>query len=165
MANGRNGRSNVDTERVSGGFCPIPWSVLDSLAYRGLSHTARSLLLEIARQDVRSRNGQQLLSSRYLSTRGWNSNDTISRAKAELLKAKLIHETVKGHRPNKASWYAVTWYKLYKNPRFDEGAFEEFRLGAYLDIDLKNAGLKPSRRARSMVTAPSNGISGSNHAP
>ena len=165
MANGRKGRKNVDTERMPGGFCPIPWSVLDSMAYLGLSHPARSLLLEVARQDVRSRNGQQLLSGRHLSQRGWNSNDTISRAKSELLKAKLIHETVKGYRPNKASWYAVTWFKLYKHPRFDEGAFEEFRLGAYLDFEFKNAGLKPSRGTKSILIAPPKGVSSSMNAP
>lgn len=166
MANGRDGRGKkVDSDRMPGGFSPIPWSVLDSKAYLGLSHPARSLLLEIARQDVRNRNGQQLLSSKHLASRGWTSNDTIHRAKTELLQAGLIYETVKGHRPNKASWYAVTWYRLYAHPGFDVGALEGFRLGAYLDTTLKNTGLKPSRGVISTSIAPSDGSRGSTSAP
>lgn len=155
MANGREPkRKNVDTDRMPGGFSPLPWSVLDSKVFLGLSHPARSLLLEIARQDVRSSNGRLLLSSKHLSKRGWTSNDTIHRAKAELLNAGLIHETVKGHRPNKASWYAVTWYRLYPHHGFDAGAVEGFKLGAYLDTDIKNACLKPPRGIGSTSIAP-----------
>ena len=36
-----------------------------------------------------------------------------------------------GHRPNKASWYAVTWRALDKLPGFDIGAAEGFKRGAY----------------------------------
>jgi hypothetical protein len=126
MANGRDlGGKRVDTDRQPGGFVAIPWVVLDSQAYLGLSHPARALLLEIARQDVRNSNGRLLLSSKHLAKRGWKSNDTIHRAKSELLDAGLIYETVKGHRPNKASWYAVTWYKLYPHRGFDVG--EKYR--------------------------------------
>ena len=158
MANGRDPEGKrVDTDRVSGGFSPIPWSVLDSQAFLSLSHPARSLLLEIARQDTRSSNGRLILSSRHLRTRGWKSNDTICRAKSELLRAGLIYETVKGHRPNKAAWYAVTWYKLYPHKDFDAGAVEGFKLGAYSDAYLKNTGLKPSRGAISTPIAPPSG--------
>ncbi|MGE8318347.1 MAG: hypothetical protein ACN6O3_06330 [Comamonas sp.] len=89
--------------RDAGGFVALPWSVLDSAAYASLSHPGRALLLEFARQFVRDNNGKLLCSMAYLSTRGWKSNDVITRAKAELLAAGFIHETVKGARPNKAS--------------------------------------------------------------
>lgn len=166
MANGRaRGGKRVDTDRQQGGFVAIPWVVLDSQAYLGLSHPARSLLLEIARQDTRSSNGRLLLSSKRLANRGWTSNDTLHRAKAELLQAGLIYETVKGYRPNKASWYAVTWYKLYPHSGFDVGALEGFRLGAYMDLDLKNTGLKPSHGSMSSPVAPSAGLRASTPAP
>ena len=56
MANGRNPKKRGhDSSRDAGGFVALPWSVLDSAAYQGLSHPARSLLLEIARQVVRGR--------------------------------------------------------------------------------------------------------------
>ena len=139
MANGRNSGRKGDTGRDSGGFVALPWSVLDCPSYAALSHPARALLLEIARQFVRDNNGRLLASRAYLSKRGWNSPDVISRAKRELLAAGFIHETVKGCRPNKASWYAVTWRALDRLPGYDEGAAQTFVRGAY-----QNASLRPS---------------------
>jgi hypothetical protein len=89
--------------------------------------------MEIDRQYVRDNNGRLLASIAYLSERGWTSRDVITRAKRELLEAGFIHETVMGHRPNKASWYAVTWRSLDKSNAYDFGAAESFRRGAYKD--------------------------------
>ena len=75
---------------------------------------ARALLFELARQFVRDNNGRFLASGAYLAKRGWKSADVITRAKRELLDAGFLFETVKGHRPNKASCYAVTWRTLDK---------------------------------------------------
>ena len=50
--NGRNGRKGA-TGRDPGGFVALPWSVLDSAAYARLSHPAKALLMEFARQFVR----------------------------------------------------------------------------------------------------------------
>ena len=72
-----------------------------------------------------------MASSSYLRKRGWNSPDVITRAKRELLKAGFIFETVMGHRPNKASWYALTWRSLDNLKGYDTGAKEMFRRGAY----------------------------------
>lgn len=71
----------------------------------------------------------------YLATRGWTSNDVITRAKRKLLAAGFIHETAMGHRPNKAAWYAVTWRTLDKIPGYDFGAAETFQRGAYRHSD------------------------------
>ena len=111
MANARNPkRKGHDTSRDQGGFVALPWSVLDCPAYARLSHPARALLLELARQFVRDNNGRLLASAAYLSKRGWKSADVITRAKRDLMQAGFIHETVKGHRPNRASWYASVSY-------------------------------------------------------
>ena len=114
--NGRNGHK-PSAGRDAGGFVALPWSVLDSDAYAGLSHPARALLLEFARQFVRDNNGRLLATSGRLSKRGWLSEDVIHRAKQELLNAGFIYETVKGGRPNRASWYAVTWQRLDRSTR------------------------------------------------
>jgi hypothetical protein len=93
MANGRNFTSKkFRGEKIHGGFSPIPWDVLDSKSYLALSHTSRSLLLELARQVLPDNNGRLLLTSKYLSKRGWRSAGVISRAKRELLDAELIYE-------------------------------------------------------------------------
>lgn len=144
-------------------FAPIPWVVLDCDAYRGLSHTARSLLLEFARQYVRDNNGRLLASGRYLRTRGWNSADVIQRAKKELINAGFIYETVKGHRPNKASWYAITWHDIDRHAGFDAGAFEGWKdaRSGYAksnSLKVKNTRLIPSKGVGNTLIAPSSGI-------
>ncbi len=159
MANGRNKGSKGDTGRDSGGFIALPWTVLDCPAYARLSHPARSLLMEIARQFVRDNNGRLLASSAYLAKRGWNSSDVITRAKRELLAAGFIFETVMGHRPNKASWYAVTWRRLDRLPGYDPGANECFERGAHRNsAPLKNASLRPCDGVGGPSIAPSDGV-------
>lgn len=136
-------RGKADSGRDAGGFVALPWSVLDSPAFKALSHTARSLLLELARQFVRDNNGRLLASRAYLKKRGWASAGVIDRAKHELIEAGLIFETVKGHRPNKASWYAVTWRTLDRHPDYDPGALAGFERGAYRTLEL--APTRPTR--------------------
>ena len=92
---------------------------------------SRALLLEVARQFVRDNNGRMLLSRVYMATRGWKSMDMLNKCKAELIEAGFIFQTVQGHRPNKASWYAVTWRALDKLPGYDPGAEKFFERGAY----------------------------------
>ena len=58
MANGRNKLRRGDAGRDAGGFVALPWAVLDSPPYSGLSHPAKALLLEFARQFVRDNNGR-----------------------------------------------------------------------------------------------------------
>lgn len=161
MANGRNKTRKGDSGRDAGGFAAIPWSVLDCPAYGRLSHPSRSLLMEIARQFVRDNNGRLLASAAQLSKRGWNSSDVITRAKRELLEAGFIHETVKGHRPNKASWYAITWQTINRFPGYDFGTAESFERGAYRKSDpLKITSLKPSHGVVRPSIAPANGVGG-----
>lgn len=166
MANGRTKARKGDSGRVPGGFVALPWSVLDCPAYARLSHPARSLLLELARQFCRNNNGRLLTSLAYLSKRGWNSADVIGRAKKELIEAGFIHETVKGHRPNKASWHALTWQTLDRLDGYDPGAVEGFRRAAYLDeVPLKNATLRPSAGVAVPSIAPSHGAGSAVTAP
>lgn len=159
MANGRNKARKGDSGRDGGGFAAIPWSVLDCPAYARLSHPARSLLMEIARQFVRDNNGRLLASAAYLSKRGWKSADVITRAKRELIEAGFIHETVKGHRPNKASWYAITWQTLDRLQGYDHGSAESFERGAYRKSEpLKITSLRPSHGVERPSIAPSHGV-------
>ncbi len=164
--------------RDAGGFVAMPWAVLDSVAYGRLSHPARSLLWEFARQYAPGNNGRLLASAAYLSKRGWTSSDVITRAKRELLEAGFIFETVKGRRPNRAAWFALTFFSLDRIAGFDDGAAEGFRRGAYRDADplpkpkptrdelyrkwdTKNASLRPSHGVERAAIAPSHGVEGS----
>lgn len=131
MGRGGYKKSRADPTRDGGAFMALPWAVVDSDAYRGLSHTARSLFIDIARQYNLKNNGRLLASKNFLRQRGWQSSDVIHRALRQLLDSGLIYMTVQGHRPNKASWFALTYYDLFDDPRFDPNAFQGFRRGAY----------------------------------
>ena len=62
------------------------------------------------------------------------------------------------HRPNRASWYAVTWQSLDRLPGYDAGAAETFRRGAYRQFGpLKNASRRPSHGLEAAAIAPSRG--------
>lgn len=144
--------------RDAGGFVAIPWTVLDSAAYIALSHPAKSLLLVFARQhyyDKKERahtNGRLLANSKTLVKFGWNSSDTLTRAKRELINAGLLFETVKGRRPNKAGWYALTWFSLPKRFNYDYG-IQFKRFSPPFTVALTPLGGRESFR-----TAPSRGI-------
>ncbi|WP_083293087.1 hypothetical protein [Hydrogenophaga sp. PML113] len=156
--NGRNKSRKGGSGRDAGGFVALPWAVLDSPAYAALSVHAKALLLEVARQYVRDNNGRLLLSRAYMEKRGWKSSDMLTKAKRELLDGGFVHETVKGHRPNKASWYAVTWQSLDRHPGYDEGAVETFVRSAYgRNRALKNASLRPPHGTGGPSIAPPHG--------
>lgn len=158
MANARNRGQKGDTGRDAGGFVALPWTVLDCPAYARLSMHARALLLEVARQFVRDNNGRMLLSRVYMATRGWKSMDMLNKCKAELIEAGFIFQTVQGHRPNKASWYAVTWRALDKLPGYDAGTEQCFERGAYQKTaPMKNAKLKPPHGTEKAVIVPPHG--------
>ena len=159
------GKSNP-SGRDPGGFIALPWSVLDCSGYGLLSMHARALLLEVARQWVKDNNGRLLLSMAYMRKRGWKSSSMLAKAKKELLNGEFIFETVKGCRPNKASWYALTWFTLDKIKGYDEGTEKLFRRGAYM----KNQGLQikvlnPPVRQDVIKIAPYSGLEASIFSP
>jgi hypothetical protein len=144
-------RSRGRQDRDPGPFVAIPHLVLDSPGYRACTHTSHSLLLEIARQFNGNNNGKLVITPKYLSPRGWRSNDVITRAKAELLAAGLIFETRKGARPNRASWYALTWHPLQVLDGLDISP-AHYPRGAYMRPDPKL--LEAAERKRSMRGTP-----------
>lgn len=150
-------------------FVALPMVVLQSPGYRAASHTARSLLLDIAMQYTGSNNGQLSASAKYLAAKGWTSNDTIVRARRELLECGLLVETRKGARPNKAAWYALSWHDLDQSTGLDIDP-KCYRRGEYMrpetgNRDNGNAALAPSHGAGRRPTAPSHGASASFLAP
>lgn len=154
-----------DTSRIGGGFIALPWQVVDSHAYMQLSFAAKALLIEIDRQYVRDNNGRLLATRAYLKKRGWNSQDVITRALRDLMAAKLIHQTVKGHRPNRASWFAVTWRNLDRIPGYDAGAAATFERGGFKSPGIENASLKPSSGLERTQIAPFSSLESGGLAP
>jgi hypothetical protein len=89
-----------------------------------------------------------------------------------------------GHRPNRASWYAVTWQRLDRLKGYDDGAIETFRRGAYAaGVPLQpqrtreelyekwrqptkeNASLRPAGGVEDAPIAPAGGVEGLDVAP
>lgn len=151
------GKSNA-TGRDLGRFIALPHSVINSAAYLNLSMHARALLIEIAKQYKGDNNGKLIVTKAVMKKRGWNSSSMLVKAKKELLNNNFIFETFKGHRPNKASWYAVTWYRLDEIKGFDEGAKLLFKQGAYHTEPLiKNKILSPPRGPKDALIGPPQG--------
>ena len=169
MANGRNKTRKGDAGRDSGGFIALPWTVLDCPAYARLSMHARALLLEVARQYGGDDNGRLLISRAYMKKRGWKSADMLTKAKRELTDGGFIFQTVMGHRPNKASWYAITWQSLNKLTGYDAGAVQCFERSAYRKSQplirtvlipphgTGRAGIVPSHGTETSPTVPPHG--------
>lgn len=154
-------RSNnrAKSGRDAGGFIALPWQVVDSQAYQGLSMHAKALLIEIARQYSGHNNGALLCSRAYMRPRGWKSDDMLIKSKRELIDAELIFETVKGARPNRASWYALTWQTLDKLDGYDSGVMGAFERGAYRKQQpIKNASLSPSHGTVRPFLVPWDGV-------
>lgn len=112
-------------------FVALPHTVLNSPAWLALSYSARALLIDMALQFSGANNGKLTLCDKALAPRGWTSSTTVHKAKRELLDAGFLCETRKGQKPNKASWFALTWQSLDWSPEMDI-ARTGFNRGAYL---------------------------------
>lgn len=124
-------------ESVSGRYTALPHSLLDCVAFLGASHMARSLLYELMRQHNpqvgstgKGNNGHLHLSCKWLKSRGWSSNDSIQKAKLELLTRGLIIKTREGGLNNGADKYALTWMAITNFVGLDIQA-KDYQPGAY----------------------------------
>ncbi|CAG1013308.1 hypothetical protein ANAEL_04665 [Anaerolineales bacterium] len=108
----RSRYKNAAEKRDGGGHVAIPFAVLNGAAFIGLSAHARMLLFDLAAQYRGNNNGDLCMAFKMMKPRGWKSEETLGKAKLELLESGLIVETRKGARPNKCSLFALTWYAL-----------------------------------------------------
>jgi predicted DNA-binding transcriptional regulator AlpA len=112
-------------------FVALPHSVVRCSGYIALTSHAKVLLVDMANMYNGKNNGDLSAAWRLMKPRGWKSQDTLNAAKQELLAAGFLFETRKGGRPNRASLYALTWRSLNDSPKFDSGATNVFKQGAY----------------------------------
>lgn len=114
-------------------FLLMPFTVLESQAYLTLTGQQTRLLIDIAHQYKGDNNGRLLAAWTYLNEeRGWTSKQTIATALEALISRGLLFKTRQGHRPNKTSWYAVTWQPLDHHPDMDAGP-QSLERAAYKD--------------------------------
>ncbi len=152
---GKKFRGNRD-KRDGQQFVALPLVVLESDGYRLAGHPARALLIDVAMQYTGHNNGKLTACAKYLKAKGWNSNDTIVRARRELIECGLLVETRKGARPNKAAWFALSWLDLDQGQGLDIDP-KYYRRGAYMTPD--------SSEQQITAVAPSGGVAGTSIAP
>jgi hypothetical protein len=142
-------RNRNKGNRVGEPFLALPYSVLNSQKFTALSARAVKLLIDVAAQYRGDNNGDLSTAWKLMQPRGWRSEETLHRAKLELVEAGFLFETRKGYRPNTCSLFALTWAGLDDGTKFDAGAAVRFRRGEYRDalvapvvvIHRKNAAL------------------------
>jgi hypothetical protein len=161
-------RRKASADRDGTAFVALPWLVIDSQGYRACSSTARALLVDIVRQYNRSNNGKLVVTPKWYRPLGWKSVDVVSRAKGELILAGLLFETRRGARPNRASWYALTFFGLDVTAGLDVSP-ASFPRGGYMRPNQilieKRAAAGRARRQPIKALIPSDGTRGKPIAP
>lgn len=93
----RRGQSAVKTT-TKHPYAAIEHRVIDSSAYVALTFSARALLIELSRQLTKDNNGHLQATYSYMGRHGFSEN-TLSRATAELIKHGMISRTRSGGYP------------------------------------------------------------------
>jgi len=138
-------------KRDGGSFLAVPMSVLNSVAFREASQYAKALLIDLSAQLRDDNNGDLAACWRFMRERGWRSQTTLAKAKAELIERGLIVETRKGARPNKASLYAVTWRALDDCGGKLDMRPQDFQRGAYRLMDAPPTIKRPPRETTPLL--------------
>lgn len=158
-------RFNKAPESVSGSFAALPHGVMDSNAFQGAGHPARSLLYELIRQLSGRNNGHLQLTSPWLKKRGWNSADVVQRAKGELIERGLIVLTRQGGLNTGPCLYGVSWLQISNFVGLDLSP-QSYRPGQWQLMDksplIEKRGLSSASRSGAV---PSNGAAASSAVP
>ena len=110
--NAKRKREKIKGRKESGRFVGIPFCVLESNDYIGLSYKSKALLIDLALQYNGKNNGDLTAAFAILKKRGWVREATIFTAVQELMVANLIIRTREGKFQNphsRCALYALTW--------------------------------------------------------
>jgi hypothetical protein len=118
-------------EQIAGSYSAIPHSVMDSSAFSGASHPARSLLFELMRQHTGRNNGHMQLATGWLRRRGWKSVDVVQRAKAELITRQLAIKARLGGLNAGPDLWALTWLPISDYSGLTEVSAMTYHPGAW----------------------------------
>ncbi|MBT9521912.1 MAG: hypothetical protein IV101_13590 [Dechloromonas sp.] len=134
-------------------YAAIEHRVIDSAAFIAMTFSARSLLLEMARQLTKDNNGHLQATHSYMQRHGFSEN-TLSRAIAELIRHGMIYRTRSGGYQQGAAQYAVTWLPIRNR---QELFLDGFKLCAWRDWQPEEAAKKKSPHPKLMDTHRKNG--------
>lgn len=99
----------ASAKRERGGFVPLPFAVIRSRSFAGLSAHAVKLLCDLLAQYRGDNNGDLCMAWKTMQERGWRSRDTLEKARRELIDRGWIVLSRQGGR-HQASLYAVTFF-------------------------------------------------------
>jgi hypothetical protein len=105
--------------RKAESFAGIPRTVMRNDDYKGLSGNAVKLLMALCFQYRGHGNGNLTAAWSVMKEHGFKSQDTLNRAKQELLDAGLIVQTRTGLFQNpggRCALYALTWLPIHECP-------------------------------------------------
>lgn len=94
------------------GHLHLFWALLDSNDFRSLNGSALKLLIALGRQYNGYNNGDLCAAMSMMKEWGFNSNQTLTRARKELLAKDLIIQTKQGGLGIGPSLYALTWQPI-----------------------------------------------------
>lgn len=134
-------------------YAAIEHRVIDSAAFVAMTFSARSLLLEMARQLTKDNNGHLQATYSYMQHHGFSEN-TLSRAIAELIRQGMIYRTRSGGYQQGAAQYAVTWLPIRNR---QELFLDGFKLCAWRDWQPEEAAKKKTPHPKLMDTHRKNG--------
>lgn len=127
-------KSKRPPEAVTGRYTAVPHSLLNSVAFMGASHRARSLIFDLIAQHTGHNNGHITLALSWLKSRGWASADGAQKAKQELLERGLIIKTRLGGLNIGPDRYALTWLPIANFVGLDLTQ-KDYHPGAYRLMD------------------------------
>lgn len=137
----------------------MPHAVMDSKAFQGAGHPARSLLYELIRQHSGRNNGHFQLASPWLKKRGWNSADVVQRAKLELITRQLAIKTRLGGLNAGPDLWAVTWLPITDYTGLTEVSAMTYHQGAWHFLNQAiNIQKRDERSVSRSSTVPSPGM-------
>lgn len=99
-------------ETISGGYAAIPWSVIDSVSFKGASDKAKALLFALMRQHSGNNNDRLQLAKKWLYNQGWTCHENNIKARNELIERGLIVQTKWGGLNMGADLFALTWHDI-----------------------------------------------------
>ena len=124
----RNKQARLET--ISGGYGAIPWTVIDSVSFKGASDKAKALLFALMRQHSGSNNGRLHLAKKWLYNQGWTCDENNRKARNELIERGLIVQTKWGGLNMGADLFALTWHDISNYVSLDISA-KSYARGAY----------------------------------
>ncbi len=104
-------REKVKGRKNTGSFARMPHQAINSKHYRNLSIKAQALLACANGRYFGGNNGDIDFTLKTMKKWGWSSNDTITKAKNELLEKGWLVLTRQGGR-NKCNLYALTLWPI-----------------------------------------------------